>query len=89
MSHKKSAKVVTPDPDLAEWCAALAAITTPTDVVPPGWETTRQIAAKTKVPVPTLQQKLKRLVAAGQAEQKMFCIRLAKNTRPVPHYRLK
>ena len=89
MSHKKSAKVVTPDPDLAQWCAALAAITTPVDIVPLGWETTQQIAAKTKVPVPTLQQKLKRLVAAGQAEQKMFCIRLAKNTRPVPHYRLK
>ena len=89
MSHKKSAKVVTPDPDLAQWCAALAAITTPVDIVPLGWETTQQIAAKTKVPVATLQQKLKRLVAAGQAEQKMFCIRLAKNTRPVPHYRLK
>ena len=71
------------------WAAALAQISTPVDVVPPGWQTIRQIAAKTRVPVPTLQQKLKRLVAAGQAEQKMFCIRLAKNTRPVPHYRLK
>ena len=89
MSHKKSAKIVTPDHDLAEWCAALAGITTPTDVVPPDWETTQQIAAKTKVPVPTLQQKLKRLVAAGQAERKKFRIRLARNTRPVPHYRLK
>lgn len=87
MSHKKS--VVTPDPDLAEWCAALAGITNPTDVVPPGWQTTQQIAAKTKVPVATLQQKLKRLVASGQAERKMFRIRLARNTRPVPHYKLK
>ena len=78
-----------PDPDLAQWCAALAGITTATDVVPPGWETTQQIAAKTKVPVATLQQKLKRLVASGQAERKMFRIRLARNTRPVPHYRLK
>ena len=89
MSHKKSAKIVTPDPDLAQWCAALAAITTPIDIVPLGWQTTQQIAAKTKVPVPTLQQKLKRLVASGKAERKMFCVRLAKNTRPVPHYRLK
>ena len=89
MSHKKSAKIVTPDPDLAQWCAALAQITTPVDVVPPGWQTIQQISDKTKVPIPTLQQKLKRLVAAGQAEQKMFRIRLARNTRPVPHYRLK
>ena len=88
MSHKKSAKIVTPDPDLAQWCAALAAITTPIDIVPLGWQTTQQIAAKTKVPVPTLQQKLKRLVASGKAERKMFCVRLAKNTRPVPPSRL-
>lgn len=78
-----------PDPDLAQWCAALAGITTPTDVVPLGWETTQQISAKTKIPEATLQQKLKRLVSSGQAERKMFRICLAKNTRPVPHYRLK
>ena len=71
------------------WAAALAQISTPVDVVPPGWQTIQQIAAKTKIPVPTLQQKLKRLVSLGQAERKMFCIRLARNTRPVPHYRLK
>jgi hypothetical protein len=78
-----------PDAALAEWCKALAQITTPVDVVPPGWQTAQQLAAKTKVPVPTLQQKLKRLVAAGQAERKMFRVRLTKYTRPVPHYCLK
>jgi hypothetical protein len=36
-----------------------------------------------------LQKKLKHLIAAGQAERKLFRIRLDKNTRPVPHYRLK
>lgn len=71
------------------WAAALAQISTPVDVVPPGWQTIQQISDKTKVPTPTLQQKLNRLVASGQAERKMFRIRLAKNTRPVPHYRLK
>ena len=71
------------------WAAALSQITTPVDVVPPGWQTIQQISDKTKVPTPTLQQKLNRLVASGQAERKMFRIRLAKNTRPVPHYRLK
>ena len=71
------------------WAAALLQISTPVDVVPPGWQTIQQISDKTKVPTPTLQQKLNRLVASGQAERKMFRIRLAKNTRPVPHYRLK
>lgn len=75
-----------PDPDLAQWCAALAQITAPADVVPPGWQTAQQLSAKTRVPLATLQQKLKRLVAGGKAERKMFCIRLAKQTRPVPHY---
>ena len=82
-------KVTAEDLAASAWAAALSQISTPVDVVPPGWQTTQQIAAKTKVPVATLQQKLKRLVASGQAEQKMFCIRLAKNTRPVPHYCLK
>lgn len=77
------------DPDLAQWCAALAQITAPADVVPPGWQTAQQIGTKTRVPLATLQQKLKRLVAGGKAERKMFCVRLAKQTRPVPHYRLK
>ena len=82
-------KVTAEELAASAWAAALSQITTPTDVVPPGWETIQQIAHKTKVPVPTLQQKLKRLVSSGQAELKMFRIRLAKNTRPVPHYRLK
>lgn len=82
-------KVTAEDLAASAWAAALAQISTPVDVVPLGWQTIQQIAAKTKIPVPTLQQKLKRLVSSGQAERKMFRIRLAKNTRPVPHYRLK
>jgi hypothetical protein len=84
-----SRRLTKADPDLAQWCAALAAITAPADVVPPGWQTIQQISDKTKVPTPTLQQKLNRLVVSGQAERKKFTIRLAKTTRPVPHYRLK
>jgi hypothetical protein len=71
------------------WAAALAAIVAPVEAVPPGWQTAQQIAAKTGVPLATLQQKLKRLVDGSQAERKMFCVRLAKQTRPVPHYKLK
>jgi hypothetical protein len=71
------------------WAAALAAIAVPVEAVPPGWNTAQQIAQQTKTPVTTLQKKLKHLIAAGQAERKLFRIRLDKNTRPVPHYRLK
>jgi hypothetical protein len=84
-----SKKVTSEDLAASAWAAAIAQITTPADVVPPGWHTAQQIAAKTGVPVATLQQKLNRLMALGQAERKMFRIRLASNTRPVPHYRLK
>jgi hypothetical protein len=77
------------DADLAAWCAALAAVATPTDIVPPGWRTALKIAKRTGTPVSTIQAKLKHLVSSGQAERKLFRIRLAKNARPVPHYRLK
>jgi hypothetical protein len=77
------------DPDLAAWCQALAAVTAPVDTVPPGWQTAQQISAQTKAPIPTLQNKLRHLVASGKAERKNFVIRLSKTTRPVPHYRLK
>jgi hypothetical protein len=78
-----------PDADLAAWCAALAAVTTPTDIVPPGWRTALEIATQTKTPVSTIQAKLKHLCVTGKAERKMFRVRLAKNARPVPHYKLK
>jgi DNA-binding Lrp family transcriptional regulator len=78
-----------PDADLAKWCALLAENTAPTDTVPPGWLTAREIAAKTKTSLPTLQNKLKRLVESGKAERKNFRIKLEHNVRPVPHYKLK
>jgi predicted transcriptional regulator len=84
-----SRRLTKPDPDLAQWCAALAALSTPVDVVPPGWFTAHGLAEKMNIPKATLQQRVNRLVASGQAERKMFRVRLAKNTRPVAHYRLK
>lgn len=77
------------DPELAQWCEALAQISTPVDAVPPGWKTINQLCYKTGIARQALRQKIKRLLAAGQAERKMFRIRLAKNTRPAPHYRIK
>ena len=82
-------KVTAEDLAASAWAAALAQISTPVDVVPPGWQTIQHISAATRVPIPTLQQKLNRLWASGKAERKMFRVRLAKNTRPVPHYKLK
>ena len=82
-------KVTAEDLAASAWAAALAALSTPVDVVPFGWFTAHGLADKMKIPKATLQQRVNRLVASGQAERKMFRVRLAKNTRPVAHYRLK
>lgn len=71
------------------WAAAFAEIVTPVDTVPPGWLTSQGLVDKLKLPKATLQQRLNRLLATGKAERKMFRVKLAKQTRPVMHYRLK
>ena len=78
-----------PDPDLAQWCAALAQITTPVDVVPPGWHSAKAIAEKLKLPKATLKPRLRALLDSGACECRMFRVRLKQLTRPVPHYKLK
>lgn len=78
-----------PDPDLAKWCAVLAELNAPTDVVPPGWRTLGEIAKQIGITLPTLQRKIRWLLKEGKAERKNFRIQLAKNVRPVAHYRLK
>ena len=77
------------DKELAKWCAVLAESTAATDTVPPGWLTISELSKQTGSPTATLQHKIRRLIDAGKAERKDFRIRLAKNVRPVPHYRLK
>jgi hypothetical protein len=71
------------------WTAALAAVSAPTDTVPPGWLTISELSKQTGSATATLQHKIRRLIDAGKAERKDFRIHLAKNVRPVPHYRLK
>lgn len=78
-----------PDPDLAQWCAALAEVTAPVDVVPPGWHQAKAISEKLKLPKATLKPRLRALLASGQCERRMFRVRLKQLTRPVPHYRLR
>ena len=82
---------VTPKPDaqLNKWCQILAQGTAVAEEVPAGWFTVRQLAEARKRGECTVGQQVKRMVETGQAEQRMFSIRLAERVRPVPHYRLK
>jgi len=82
-------KVTAEELAASAWAAALSQISTPVDVVPSGWQTIQVVSKQTGVPIPTLQVKLRKLVNSGQAERRMFTIRLAQKVRPVPHYRLK
>jgi predicted transcriptional regulator len=78
-----------PDPELARWCRDLATYTGVTDVVPPNWYTSSQIAKAYGRSVVTLSKHLKAQVESGKAERKTFRIQCDKTVRPVPHYRLK
>ncbi len=75
------------DTDLAAWCKALAAPAIE-DTVPPGWHTTRELAAKLGKAESTLNHNLCRAVREGRAERREFRIPAAGTVRPVPHYRL-
>jgi hypothetical protein len=74
------------DPDLAQWCSALAAPAV-TDVVPPGWFTTKQLADKLGKPRPTMGRLLAEAVGAGRCDVQRFRITTGSVTRPVPHYK--
>jgi hypothetical protein len=76
------------DPDLAKWCAALAAPAV-TDVVPPGWFTTKTLADKLNKTRPTMARLLADAVAAGRCEVQKFRLTTGAVTRPVPHYKLR
>jgi hypothetical protein len=76
------------DPDLAQWCAALAAPAV-TDVIPPGWFTTKTLADKLGKTRPTMARLLADAVAAGRCEVQKFRLTTGAVTRPVPHYRPK
>jgi predicted transcriptional regulator len=88
MSHKKPAKNVTADPDLAAWCAALAAPDVP-DVVPPGWKTSTEVAAMLGRSPCTALRYVSAAVAAGKCEAKKFRVPAGlRGIYPVVHYRL-
>jgi len=83
-----SKRAASPDADLAKWCAALA-MQAVTNVVPPGWFTTRQLAEKLNTPLPTMGRLLSESVAAGRCEVQRFRVTTGSVARPVQHYRPK
>ena len=89
MSHKKSAKKVTPDTELAAWCAALSQSSVAPEVVPPGWFTVSQLAAKWGRSECATGERVKRLYRDGKVLRKEFIVQLQQIVRRTPHYRLK
>lgn len=87
-SHKKSAAVVTSDPELARWCQVLEQGKTVAEVVPPGWKTIRQLAQARGRGDCSTMIRIHRLMDEGKVERKNFTVQLRVHTRPVPHYRL-
>jgi hypothetical protein len=78
-----------PDSDLEKWCAILGAGSAVAEVVPAGWFTVRQLAQARGRSDCATSLVIAKLVEANRAERKVFTIKLAQHTRPVPHYRLK
>ncbi len=88
LSTKKAGGNLPPslDPDLAKWCAALASPAV-TDTVPPGWFTTKQLAAKLGKTRVTMARLLADAVAAGRCEVQKFRVSVGSFPRATPHYR--
>ena len=74
------------DPDLAQWCSALASPAVQ-DVVPDGWFTTKQLADKLNRTRPTMARLLADAVAAGRCEVQKFRVSVGSFSRATPHYR--
>jgi hypothetical protein len=88
MSRKAAPNRLTPDADLAAWCAVLSEAK-PADKVPDGWLTAKQIAEKTGKALSTIGSQLCHAVSQGRCERKSFRIQTGDMVRPVPHYKLK
>ncbi len=70
----------------AAWAAALRAPAV-TDVVPPGWFTTKTLADKLNKTRPTMARLLADAVAAGRCEVRKFRVSVGSFSRATPHYR--
>jgi hypothetical protein len=73
----------------AAWCAVLSQSSVAPEVVPPGWFTVSQLAAKWGRSECTTGERVKRLFRAGRIERQDFVVQLQQVVRRTPHYRLK
>jgi hypothetical protein len=84
----KKTKLTAEQIEEAAWAAALRAPAV-TDVVPPGWFTTKQLADKLNRTRPTMARLLADAVAAGRCEVQKFRVSVGSFSRATPHYRLR
>ena len=59
------------------------------DRVPPGWFTSEQLSKKSGRGIGAILQKLRKGIAAGKVEKRLFSVQAGSTVRPVPHYRIK
>ena len=88
MSHKKSAKNVTPDADLARWCAALSTQAA-TDEVPLGWLRMSEIATLLGKSESHMAKLIRRAADDGRCETAMFRVVCGQRVLALRHYKLK
>jgi hypothetical protein len=80
-----------PNEPLDEWLRMLTSpeVDSPTDKVLPGYLNTQQIADLTRISLPAVQRKIKKMRELGLIEERRFRIRAGSRVYPVPHYILK
>lgn len=88
MSYKKSAKVVTPDADLARWCAALSTAHT-IEAVPPGWLRMDEVAKLLGKSESHTFKLLAKAASEGRCETASFRVQRGQRVLPLRHYKLK
>jgi hypothetical protein len=81
-------KVTAEELNASAWAAALVSPIVP-DEVPPGWFTTKQLAAKLGKTRVTMARLLAEGVAAGRCEMAKFRVSVGSFVRATPHYKLR
>ena len=77
------------DADLTRWCDMLSQGIVQPEIVPEGWFTTADLAARLGKSHCNTRERVRRLVKLGKADRKDFVIQLEQCVRKTPHYRLK
>ena len=90
MATRKRTEKRVGSPSLNDLARALidAARTRP-DVIPPGWNTTEQLAMMTGISQSHIRRKIVAMMAAGKVESRKFLVESGGICRARPHYKLK